>query len=720
MLSGVKKFTLLFLVAIVNFSVQAQKKELSNEQYFKNNFTDIVQPLPVFSKWIDDSHFIILKTGKRFTVDARTGVEIATVDESEITLSRTLDSSKRTVYSKEGDLYVKYNGQELQLTYDKEKKSNPTLSPDGNYVAFTKKNDLYTIELQNKKLNRLTSDGSDVILNGYASWVYMEEILGRSSQYRSYWWSPDSKKIAFFRSDDTKVPVFVITNAKGLHGEVEYTHYPKVGDPNPSVKIGMVSPNGGATVWTNIDEKQDQYFGLPYWKPDGSSLLVQWMPRSQDQLKVYEVNPATGDLQEFYSEQQKTWVKLTDDGERISFLKNGKGFVLSSDKTGWKHLYYYNMNGKLINQITTGKFTVNKLEFIDETNKLVYFSARGRENTARKDFYSIHLDGTNLQRLTFGEYNHSLIHMSPNGSFFITTYSNAATPEKMALVNNRGKIIQELGDSRAAGFDNVQIAKTELLRIKSDDGLFDLPMKVTWPVQMDPTKKYPVLISIYGGPDAGTCWDSWTLTGSQQWYAKEGMIQVVMDHRGSGHFGKVGVDYLHRDLGHWELVDYATMTKWLIANTQADPSKICISGFSYGGYMGALGVTKGAGTFTHAMVGGPVTDWTLYDSHYTERFMDLPSENPEGYKTGNVMNYVDQYKGMMQIVHGEIDDNVHMQNSLQLIGKLQDAKKTFEMMVYPGGRHGWPGNKGLHFQNLKTQFIYKYLLEKPVNELLLK
>ena len=718
MISVLKKFALFYLFVIVNFSVKAQKKELANEQFFTNDFTGIIQPLPVFSKWLDDSRFIVIKNGSRYTVDARTGAEIATVDESE--LSKLIDTSKKVVFTKEGNLYVKQNGKELQLTNDKEKKSNPTLSPDGNYVAYTKNNDLYTIDLTSRKENRLTADGSDVILNGYASWVYMEEILGRTSQYRSFWWSPDSKKIAFFRSDDTNVPVFVITNAKGLHGEVEYTHYPKVGDPNPSVKIGIISPNGGATVWVKINEKQDQYFGFPYWKPDGSSLLVQWMPRSQDQLKIYEVSPTTGDIKEFYTEQQKTWVKLTDDGERISFLKNGKGFILNSDKTGWKHLYYYNMKGQLINQVTTGKFTVTNLECIDEKNNLVYFSARSRENTARKDFYSVQLNGTNLQRLTFGEYNHSLINLSPNASYFITTYSNASTPEKMTLVNNHGKIIKELGDSKAAGFDNVNIATTEFLRVKSDDGLFDLPMKVTWPIHMDPTKKYPVLISIYGGPDAGTCWDSWTLTGTQQWYAKEGLIQVIMDHRASGHFGKEGVNYMHRDLGHWELVDYATMVQWLIANKQADSTKICIAGFSYGGYMGALALTKGAGVFTHAMVGGPVTDWTLYDSHYTERFMDLPSENPEGYKTGNVMNYVDQYKGMMQIVHGEIDDNVHMQNSIQLISKLQDAKKDFEMMVYPGGRHGWPGNKGLHFQNLKTQFIYQYLLEKPVNERLLK
>jgi dipeptidyl-peptidase-4 len=290
----------------------------------------------------------------------------------------------------------------------------------------------------------------------------------------------------------------------------------------------------------------------------------------------------------------------------------------------------------------------------------------------------------------------------------------------MALVNNKGKLIKVLGDAKDLDFNQYDLAKTELIRVKSDDGLFELPMKVTWPLNMDKAKKYPVLISIYGGPDAGTCWDSWSLNGNQQFMAKEGLIQVVMDHRASGHFGKAGVNYMHRDLGNWELVDYGTMVKWLVDNGNADAKKICITGFSYGGYMSCLALTKGANVFTHAMAGGPVTDWTLYDAHYTERFMDLPSENPDGYKTGNVMNYVDQYKGKLQIVHGEIDDNVHMQNSLQLISKLQEAKKDFEMMVYPGGRHGWGGNKGLHFANLKNQFIYKYLLEKPLPKALIK
>ncbi len=709
----VKKTSLVFVISLLAVVAMAQKKDLTADQYFKSNFNDITQALPVVTKWIDDHRFVLLKAGKRVLVDARNGKE------SEDTTTTIATPSNPSAFIKNGNLYITQNGVDIALTNDNGVKVNPTMSPDGKYVAFTRNNDLYTIHIQTRKENRLTTDGSELILNGYASWVYMEEILGRASRYRAFWWSPDSKKIAFFRSDDTMVPVFTITNAKGLHGEVENTRYPKVGDPNPLVKVGMVNPDGGAITWTKINEQDDQYFGMPYWKPDGSALLVQWMPRSQDHLKIFQVDPASGNTSLFYEEQQKTWINL-DDNDRIIFLRSGKGFILASDKTGWRQLYYHNNNGQLINPVTTGEFTVTGIEFIDEKNKLLYFTARGKENTARKDYYSVGLNGSNLKRLTFGDYHHSTITTSPTGAYFITNYSNATTPPKLTLLNNKGKIVKELGDSKAAGFEAYNLAATKLIRIKSDDGLFDLPMKVTWPLNMEVNKKYPVLISIYGGPDAGTCWDSWAFTGAQQWYAKEGLIQVEMDHRASGHFGKAGVNYMHRDLGHWELVDYTTMVKWLVANKQADPTKICITGFSYGGYMSTLALTKGADVFTHAMAGGAVTDWTLYDSHYTERFMDLPSENPVGYKTSNVMNYVNNYKGMMQIVHGEIDVNVHLQNSMQLIGKLQDAKKVFEMMIYPGGRHGWGANKGLHFQNLKTQFIYQYLLEKPVDKMMLR
>lgn len=692
------------------FSATAQKKELTDDQYFKNNFKGIIQPLPSVGKWVDESHVVIRRDGKSFLLDCKKGTEVEYIAPAPATLT----AAKPTMINKNNDLYIN----EVRLTNDSAKEVNPTLSPDGNYVAYTKNNNLYTVNISTKKETALTSDGSDVILNGYASWVYMEEILGRSTAYKAFWWSPDSKTIAYFRSDDTNVPVFTITDGTGQHGLVEKEHYPKVGDPNPAVKVGFVSADGGATVWSDFNEKDDQYFGMPAWKPDGSSLLVQWMNRLQNNLVVYEVNPATGAKKEFYNETQKTWIDL-DDNNRISFLKNGKGALLLSDATGWKHLYYHDIDGKLINPVTTGKFTVTALNYADETNGIVYFTARSRENSATRDYYRVNLDGRNLQRLTFGNFNHS-INASPNGQYFITTYGNSGTPNKMALVNNKGKIIKELADAKGTEFDTYALAKTELIRVKSDDGLYDLPMKITWPLNMEAGKKYPLLISIYGGPDAGTVSDNFQLSGGQQWYAKEGLIQVSMDHRASGHFGKEGVNFMYHNMGDWELKDYSTMVKWLIANGSADAKRVCMVGFSYGGYMTCLALTKYSDVFTFGMAGGSVTDWSLYDAVYTERFMGTLANNAEGYKTGNVMNFVDNYKGGLQIVHGVIDDNVHLQNSLQLISKLQDSKMDFEFMIYPGGRHGWGGNKGLHFQNLKTKFIYKNLLQKEVPAAMLK
>ena len=710
MIQLAKKMAALSLLAAITIAAHAQKKELTDDQYFKSNFKGITAALPIVTKWIDDSHFVLKKDGKNIAIDCKTGAESEYKEEQVIKGSV---SAKPKIITKGTDLYVTKNAEDIQLTFDKDKENNPTLSPDGNYIAYSKNNDLYTVNIETKKETKITNDGSDVILNGYASWVYTEEILGRRSAYRSFWWAPDSKHIAFFRTDDSPVPVYTITDGAGLHGLVEKERYPKVGDPNPEVKVGIAVPDGGNITWADFNAKDDQYFGVPYWKPDGSTLLVQWMNRLQDNLIIYEVNTANGSKKEFYNEKQKTWIDLDDEGERIHFFDNGKGFILFNDATGWKHMYNYDMTGKLINPITSGKFTVTALTYVDEKNNIIYFTAKGKENTARTDFYRVDMTGKNLQRLSFGDYNHT-INLSPNGSYFVTTYNNVSNPSKMTLVSNKGKIVKELGDAKGEDFSNYTLAKTDFLRVKSDDGLYDLPMKVTWPVNMDKNKKYPVLVSIYGGPNAGSCWDTWGLSGNQQWYAKEGLIQVVMDHRASGHFGKEGVNYFYHNLGYWEMKDYSTMVKWLIANGNADPTKICITGFSYGGYMTCYALTYGSDVFTHGMAGGSVTDWNFYDSHYTERYMGTMANNPEGYKTSSVLNNVDKYKGMLQIVHGVIDDNVHLQNSLRLIDKLEDAKKDFEFVIYPGGRHGWGGNKGIHFQNLKTKFIYKYLLEKEV------
>ncbi len=669
--------------------------------------------MPRFIKWVDNTQMVLnTKRGE----DASPKNYIYNVVTKQYTVAPAdAVPTEKSVLIKKGDLFLKDNGTEVQLTFDKAEEKNPTLSPDGNYVGYTKNNNLYTLSLATKKEVAITNDGATGILNGYASWVYFEEIFGRPTQYRAFWWSPDSKYISFMRFDERNVPMFPIYNSDGQHGFVEETRYPKAGDQNPTVKIGWTTPEGGTITWADFNDQEDQYFGWPIWNPNNNSMWLSWMDRGQNNLKIYELDMMTGSKKPVYTEYQKTWIDLEDrNGGRINFIPNNKGYIAQSDASGWNQLYMHDMEGKLLYPITNGKFTVLGIRQIDEKNKTIYFTARGIENSARIDLYSIGFDGKNQKRLTIGEYNNAQVYLAPDAKHFVSVYSNIQTPTTIAVINTQKKSVEVLGSSAAANNEPSKLAKTELIRIKSADGLFELPALVTWPKNMDPNKKYPLLVSIYGGPNAGTVMDSWSSNPTKEAWAEEGLIQVAFDHRASGHFGKEGVNYMYRNLGYWEMQDYMTMAKWFIANGQADPTKIAITGFSYGGYMSCYALTYGSSVFTHAMAGGSVTAWELYDSHYTERFMDTPAENPEGYKSGNVMTHVKNFKGVLQLVHGTMDDNVHMQNSIQLLSALQDQGKPVEFMLYPGGRHGWGGAKGKHFTDLKNQFIYKHLLEKAM------
>jgi len=349
-------------------------------------------------------------------------------------------------------------------------------------------------------------------------------------------------------------------------------------------------------------------------------------PRAKNKLIVYSINPLDGNKMPVYEETQQTWVNWLSN---IYFLKNTPGYIIQSDKSGWSHIYYYSIDGKLLKQITTGEWSVKDIEAIDEKKKKIYFTAR-KENSTRFDFYSINIDGTNMQRLSFGDFTHTIT-SGPGNKFFITTYSNIHTPPKIDLYNMEGKFIRNIADAKGAEFDTYHLAQTELLRVQTPDG-FNLPVVITWPLHFDSSKKYPVLISIYGGPNAGTVYDGWKGINQNQWWANEGLVQVAIDHRGSGHFGKKGQNYLFHNLGEWEIKDYSEVVKWLTAKPFIDGKKICITGFSYGGYTTCMALTRGADYFTHGFAGGSVTDWQLYDTHYTERFMGTPASNPEGYK----------------------------------------------------------------------------------------
>ena len=390
---------------------------------------------------------------------------------------------------------------------------------------------------------------------------------------------------------------------------------------------------------------------------------------------------------------------------------------MKSDKDGWAHFYLHTMDGALKNRITEGKWQVAEFVYLDDDHSTLYFTAQ-KEVSTRTDLYMIKLNGKGMKRLTFGEYSHS-VSMSPKGSYFITTYSNVSTPTKKAICNNDGKMLRELGDSYQKDMDDYVIAQRHLFEIPTPDG-YNLPAIIMLPSGMDSTKRYPVLISIYGGPGFENISDSWQLSMQSQALTEEGMIQFSLDHRGSGQFGKAGVNLMYHNLGKWEMNDYIEGVKWLRKQPFVDSTRICITGGSYGGYVTCMALTAGADYFPYGIANYSVTDWKLYDTHYTERYMGTEADDAEGYKNGAVITYANNYKGLLRIVHGSTDDNVHYQNSLQLIDTLENLGKHFEFMTYPNERHGWGPPKSDHQRMENMRFYYQYLLKKDFPEELFK
>jgi len=646
--------------------------------------TTLIKPLPNITGWKDNMHYIISKNQGREqllqVVDCRNGRII---------------SEERVKPSQKKEIKPTLQGAVL-----------PLLSPDKKYLAFLRNNNLYVMNLATKEEIQFTRDGSPTLMNGYASWVYYEEILKRESEYRAFWWSPDSKHIAFYRFDDSKVPMTALYNPIGQHGFTEITHYPKAGDPNPEVKLGIASVADKKVRWSEID-KQEHYLGTPFWRPDGTGLLVQWMPRRQNNLQLLEVDPANGQSKIIYREHQDTWIDWI---KKIYWVK--EGFFLIRDFSGWEQIYFYGHDGQLKNVVSSGKNWNLQPIRIDEKKKELFFTSNA-ENSVRTDLYRVQWNGKNQQRLTFGDFTHAKILLSPTGDKFITQYSNSSTPTRTALVNSKTHRILDIADSKGAQFDAKKLRKKEILWIKTTEG-FELPASVSWPIKMDAGKRYPVIIRVYGGPKHQIVTDNWTIPslGSED----EEAIKVVFEHRGSGNNGKQGLNMLYGNLGKWEIHDYINWVKKLRENPAVDTNRIFISGGSYGGYLTAMALTLGATYFNYGIADYAVTDWRLYDSHYTERYMGLPKDNPTGYAYGAVLTHINQYQqqenNMLMLSHGLMDDNVHVQNTYQLVDLLQRKNKRFELMIYPTERHGWKGPKIPFTVDQRKQFTDKYLYNK--------
>lgn len=674
--------------------------------------------------WSDDSHYIIRTFDEQKnlvfrSVDVRSGkaVDISQPKTEREILSESLPKGttlsmsdaispdmKSAVISKDNDLFLFTSGSnELKrLTNDKDQEVNARFSPEGSKLAYTKNKDLYVYDIAGNREIRLTNDASERIYNGYASWVYMEEILGRMSRYAAFWWAPDGNRIAWLRTDETEVPVFTLNRLDepdGIHGTLEVVPYPKPGDPNPRVKMGIADLNTTKTVWVKTDYEVDQYLAWPFWTPDSKGLAIQVVNRDQNDLQIILADPSTGDFRQIYDEKYKTWLDFHED---IYVMNDGTGFIIRTYKSGWDNLYYHGWDGRIISQLTGFNFRVTSIDRVDEDAKVVYFSATGPESTD-SHAYRVGFDGKNLLQITKGEGTHA-VNISPKGSYFIDTWSSFSSPGSMIAYDKKGRQVREVYSFQQPDLSTVP--KTEFVKIPTSDGLFEMPATITYPLGFDPSKKYPVIFTIYGGPDSKNIYNRWQ-GNNPSWYAKNGIIQFRVDHRGSGQFGKNGNDYLYRSLGKWEILDYGDAVKWLRSKEWADPGKIGITGSSYGGYMTCMALTKGAGLWTHGFAGSSVTDWRLYDNIYTERFMDTPQDNPDGYREGSAMTFAADYKGKLYLTHGDMDDNVHLQNSIWLISKLEDEGKIFQFMLYPGGRHGWGGAKASHLRNEEYNFWLK-------------
>ncbi|HSQ34861.1 MAG TPA: DPP IV N-terminal domain-containing protein [Candidatus Binatia bacterium] len=675
-------------------------KRLTFEQVYLKKGEVLLQPLPNIPGWNDDARYCEVREDKLFLVDARSGRARVLLDPKalKIQVPAGLDLLKpddHTVdyallaFIHEDDVYLfqRKTATLRRLTATAVAEKNPDLSPAGRWLAFTSCPDLFVADTATGTVSQLTFDGSELILNGYASWIYYEEILGRAGKHKAFDWSPDSRKIGFMRFDQSRVPQFPLFDATGPYGRLEMQRYPKPGFPNPEVKIGVIDLAGRQTEWIVLPPEVDHYLTFLAWAPDNKSFYMNWLNRGQEDWRIFEYRFAGKELRQVFRELLLTWAEPVASGD-FHVLADGR-MLLLSQRSGWSHICLREADG-VERMLTQGEWSVKGIEFVDEKNGQVFFSA-DKENSVRSDLYRVSLQGGEAQRLTGAGGSHALT-FSPGGSFYLDRHSSIGRPAALQLCASDGRIIRPLGDSAAPAFSRLALGKVELFRIPAADG-FQLPAAWYLPPGFDPRVRYPVVLSVYGGPDSRSVLDAFPRRLDDYFLAQQGIIVLKVDHRGSGHFGRKGMDAMHRCLGKWELADYGSAVAYLRTLPFVDGEKIGITGGSYGGYVAALAVVSAPDLFSCAIAEFAVSDWALYDSVYTERYMDTPDENPEGYRQASVLSHLQTYRGGLRLIHGSMDDNVHMQNALQLIDGILQSGKTAEFMIYPGERHGIRGPK---------------------------
>ena len=563
-------------------------------------------------------------------------------------------------------------------------------SPDGRFLSFVRSNDLFVFDIAAKKETRLTSDGSDTLLNGTLTWVYWEEIFGRRDI--GYWWSPDSRSIAFLQTDESGVPESLFVDFQPVDERIVHQRYPKTGEHNPRVRVGVIDVSKPETHWVNLGQEPFEWILRVNWLPDSERLCLQTMPRSQKENRLDFVNVKTNERRHILTETDPAWVNLTDD---LHFLPGGRYFLWGSERDGFMHLYRFTMDGTLVNQVTRGDWAMTSsasvfwvrqaVSGIGPENDWIYFTAL-KDSSIERNLYRVKTDGSGFTRLSAESGTHA-ISMSPNAKFYFDTFSNNRTLPSLSLHAADGKLLQTLAAPRPELLPE-GIQYSEFLTVPAADG-FPMPAEIWKPRNFDPTRKYPVILYVYGGPSAPNVANHWSTDTilTNQLLLQDGLVVVFIDNRGATGISKKLENTIAANPSFSETDDLVAGVRWFKSQPWVDPSRFGVWGWSGGGTM-TLNLMTRSKEFKAGISVAPVTDWHYYDSKWGESLMGLPSQNADAYDRTSLVKHAGDLSGHLMVVFGTYDDNVHPQNEQAFLNQLIANNILFEVMIYPMRKHG--------------------------------
>ncbi|HEX8500922.1 MAG TPA: DPP IV N-terminal domain-containing protein [Pyrinomonadaceae bacterium] len=621
-------------------------------------------------------------------------------------------AGRRALYVFKGDLFLLDLGASrfTRLTQTEAEESSPGFSPDGRRLAFVRANDLYALELDTLAETRVTRDGSETLLNGTLSWVYWEEVFGRRDI--GYWWSPDSRALAYLQTDESAVGVSAFVDFRPDSApRLIRQRYPKAGTPNPRVRVGVAEVGRGATVWVNVSDRPFEYVLRVKWLPDGRRLSVQTLARDQRESGLYFASRETGAAERILTETDPGWVNVHDD---LHFLADGRHFLWASERDGFYHLYRYTLDGRLVNQVTRGPWSLassgggafwvrQAVVGIDEPGGWVYFTALERSSVERH-LYRVRLDGSGMTRLSAEPGVHR-VSMPPDARFYLDNFSDIRTLPSLTLRRPDGARQQVLAPPRPELIARFGVQYPELLTVPAADG-FQMPALLLKPKDFRPDRRYPVVVYVYGGPSAPQVANSWQGGGLlvDQLYLAEGFVLLSVDNRAATGISKKLENTIARGAFEPETADLLDAVRWLKRQPWVDGSRVGVWGWSGGGTM-TLSLMTRSKEFKAGISGAPVTDWRYYDTKWAEALVGLPSENPEGYERASLVKRAADLHGRLLLVHGTYDDNVHPQNTQAFADALIQSGKLFEQMIYPMRKHGISDRPGaIHLQRTMLDF----------------